>query len=66
MNRFLALFCAMVLLAGCKKPEFLKSESEKATPVPLPTPAPAAASTPQPNWMWKNYKNPLDSQKPKR
>jgi hypothetical protein len=67
MKRLLAVFPAILLVAGCEKPEFLKSESEKATPIPVPTPAPVAAATPKPpDWMWKDYKNPLDPQKPKR
>lgn len=66
MKRLLALSLATVLLAACEKPEFLKSETEKATPEPVATPAPVAAATPKPNWMWKDYKNPLDPAKTKK
>ena len=67
MKPLLVLFPAMVLLAGCDKTELFKLEPDKATPVPAPTPAPVAAATPKPpDWMWKDYKNPLDPQKTKK
>lgn len=66
MKRLVALLLAAILLAGCEKPEFLKSEAEKATPIPVATPAPAAATPKPADWMWKNYKNPLDPQKTKK
>ena len=39
-------------------------QTDPATPIP--TPRPAATPTPKPkpgDWMWKNYKNPLDPPK---
>jgi len=60
------LVVAVQFIAACeKKPEFLKSETEKAADMATPLPA-TPAGTPKPNWMWKDYKNPLDPSKKRK
>jgi hypothetical protein len=59
MKRLLLLALAVIyILSACEKPDFLKTAAEKATPAPTPPPTP-----PKGDWMWKNYKNPLDPKK---
>jgi hypothetical protein len=62
IKRLLLLGIAVQLFAACeKKPDFLKTESEKAaekaTPPPTPTPAPKG------NWMWNGKRTMLDQKK---
>ncbi len=60
------LLSLAVFTAGCDMDKITGVQSE---PTPAPAPAvPKATPTPEPkpkqgDWMWKNYKNPLD---PKR
>ncbi len=65
MKRVVALLLISLFLSvGCEKPDFLKSDAEKATPTPAPTPKPKP--TPKPGgWMWDKYQNSLD-QPPKK
>ena len=58
------LLLAAVFTAGCDMDKITGVQSEPATPVP--TPKPVATPTPKPKqgeWMFKNYKNPLDPPK---
>ena len=67
MKRLFVLAVVLVVCAGCEKPEIFKTEAEKATPTPTPNPQAAQATPAKPaDWMWKDYKNPLDPSKKKK
>ena len=52
-----------VSLAGCNMQK-VGSLLDPSTPTPVPTPRPTPAPKPkQGDWMYKNYKNPLDPPK---
>ena len=56
----LPLLLAALFLAGCDMNK-ITSVEEPATPVPTPKPVATPKPTPkQGEWMYKNYKNPLD------
>ena len=59
----LPLVLVAVFLAGCSMKN-LTSVLDASTPTPVPTPRPTPAPKPkQGDWMFKNYKNPLDPPK---
>jgi hypothetical protein len=66
MKRTLALvILPSLFLCGCG--DTVRTYLGTATPTPVPTPAPVAKATPaKGDWMWKDYKNPLDAQKQKK
>ena len=50
--------------AGCDMDKVTGVQSEPATPVPVPKATPTPVPKPkQGEWMFKNYKNPLDPPK---
>jgi len=52
--------------AACDVQKTIGLSSPDPTPTPAPTPAPTPQATPKRGeWMFKNYKNPLD-QRPKK
>ena len=54
----LPLIFIAVCVVGCQK---VGSLLDPSTPTPVPTPRPTPAPKPkQGDWMFKNYKNPLD------
>jgi hypothetical protein len=58
MKRFAILLIAASLLTGCG--DAGSAIFGKPTPEPTPEPPPTKA-TPKPgDWMWKDYKNPLE------
>ena len=64
MKTFILIFLAAFFTAGCDMDKVTGVQSEPATPVAAPKPA--ATPTPKPkqgDWMYKNYKNPLDPKK---
>lgn len=70
MKRGFALLLIAVGLIGCG--EVKNFITPGATPTPAPSPASTAAAnaagkaSPTPgNWMWKDYKNPLDQNQKK-
>ena len=59
--KVLLLLLAAVFVAGCDVDKITGVKSE-----PTPVPRPVATPTPKPkqgDWMYKNYKNPLDPPK---
>lgn len=67
MKRTLVLaLLPSLFLCGCGDTVRTFLGSATPTPIPAATPAPKAKPTPaQGNWMWKDYKNPLDAHKDK-
>lgn len=68
MKRTLVLaLLSPLLLGGCGGDTVRAFLGSNPTPAPAPTPVANAKASPTPgNWMWKDYKNPLDPQKKKK
>ena len=58
------LLSLALITAGCDMDKITGVQTEPPTPVPTPRPTPTPVPKPkQGEWMFKNYKNPLDPPK---
>jgi hypothetical protein len=57
--KVLPLILAAALLTGCDVEKMTGIRTQEPTPAPTPAPTPKPKEKPG-EWMFKNYKNPLD------